>query len=98
MSDINLVKKTATPNTKLIWVESPTNPTMKVIDIGVMSQIAKSVGARLVVDNTFASPIFQSPLLMGADIVIHSSTKYIGGHSDMIGGALMVADKALFTE
>ncbi len=95
MSDMHEVKKAATPNTKLIWVESPTNPTMKVIDVQAMSSFAKSVGARLVVDNTFASPVFQSPLLMGADIVMHSSTKYIGGHSDMIGGALMMADKSL---
>jgi cystathionine beta-lyase/cystathionine gamma-synthase len=95
MSEMHEVKKAATPNTKLIWVESPTNPTMKVIDVQAMSSLAKSVGARLVVDNTFASPVFQSPLLMGADIVMHSSTKYIGGHSDMIGGALMMADKSL---
>lgn len=98
MSDLELVKKTATPNTKLVWVESPTNPTMKVIDIAAMSQIAKSVGAKLVVDNTFASPVFQSPILMGADIVMHSSTKYIGGHSDMIGGALMLKDKELYEQ
>jgi len=98
MSDLELVKKTATPNTKLVWVESPTNPTMKVIDITAMSQIAKSVGAKLVVDNTFASPVFQSPMLMGADIVMHSSTKYIGGHSDMIGGALMLKDKELYEQ
>ena len=98
MSDLDLVKKTANAQTTLIWVESPTNPTMKVIDIEAMSKIAKSVGAKLVVDNTFASPVFQSPLLMGADIVVHSSTKYIGGHSDMIGGALMVADKDLFDQ
>ena len=98
MSDLELVKKTATPNTKLVWVESPTNPTMKVIDIAAMSQIAKSVGAKLVVDNTFASPVFQSPILMGADIVMHSSTKYIGGHSDMIGGALMLKDKDLYEQ
>lgn len=98
MSDLELVKKTATPNTKLVWVESPTNPTMKVIDIAAMSQIAKSVGAKLVVDNTFASPVFQSPMLMGADIVMHSSTKYIGGHSDMIGGALMLKDKELYEQ
>lgn len=96
MSDMELVKKTATPNTKLVWVESPTNPTMKVIDIAAMSKIAKSVGAKLVVDNTFASPVFQSPMLLGADIVMHSSTKYIGGHSDMIGGALMLKDKELY--
>ena len=98
MSDLELVKKTATPNTKLVWVESPTNPTMKVIDIAAMSKIAKSVGAKLVVDNTFASPVFQSPMLMGADIVMHSSTKYIGGHSDMIGGALMLKDKGLYEQ
>lgn len=98
MSDLNLVKSAATPQTKMIWVESPTNPTMKVIDIRAMSQIAKSVGAKLVVDNTFASPVFQSPMLMGADVVMHSSTKYIGGHSDMIGGALMMADKAIYEQ
>jgi len=98
MSDLELVKKTATPNTKLVWVESPTNPTMKVIDIAAMGKIAKSVGAKLVVDNTFASPVFQSPMLLGADIVMHSSTKYIGGHSDMIGGALMLKDKELYEQ
>jgi cystathionine beta-lyase/cystathionine gamma-synthase len=98
MSDLELVKKTATPNTKLVWVESPTNPTMKVIDIAAMSKIAKSVGGKLVVDNTFASPVFQSPMLLGADIVMHSSTKYIGGHSDMIGGALMLKDKELYEQ
>ena len=98
MSDMELVKKTATPNTKLVWVESPTNPTMKVIDIAAMGKIAKSVGAKLVVDNTFASPVFQSPMLLGADIVMHSSTKYIGGHSDMIGGALMLKDKELYEQ
>ena len=98
MSDLELVKKTASPNTKLVWVESPTNPTMKVIDIAAMSKIAKSVGAKLVVDNTFASPVFQSPMLLGADIVMHSSTKYIGGHSDMIGGALMLKDKELYEQ
>jgi cystathionine beta-lyase/cystathionine gamma-synthase len=95
MANLDEVRRSATANTKLIWVESPTNPTMKVIDIEAMSQIARSVGAKLVVDNTFSSPIFQSPLRFGADIVIHSSTKYIGGHSDMIGGALMLADKNL---
>jgi cystathionine beta-lyase/cystathionine gamma-synthase len=98
MSDLNLVKSSATPATKMIWVESPTNPTMKVIDIQAMSQIAKSIGAKLVVDNTFASPVFQSPMLMGADVVMHSSTKYIGGHSDMIGGALMMADQELYQQ
>lgn len=98
MSDHELVKQTVNAHTKLIWVESPTNPTMKVIDIEAMAKLAKSAGALLVVDNTFASPYFQSPLLMGADIVVHSSTKYIGGHSDMIGGALMMARADLFEQ
>ncbi|MEE2645029.1 MAG: PLP-dependent aspartate aminotransferase family protein [Myxococcota bacterium] len=82
-------------NTKLVWIESPTNPLLKVIDIAAVSQAAKAAGALLVVDNTFASPIFQRPLALGADIVMHSLTKYIGGHSDIIGGALMLNDPAL---
>ena len=96
MADPKAVEAAATPNTKLIWVETPTNPTMKVISIAAMAQVARKVGAVLVVDNTFASPIFQSPLELGADIVMHSSTKYIGGHSDMIGGALMTSNQELF--
>lgn len=96
MSDLANIKALATPATKLIWVETPTNPTMKVLDIAKIAQIAHSAGALLVVDNTFASPIFQSPLQLGADIVVHSTTKYIGGHSDMIGGALMTSNQELF--
>ncbi len=92
------VKAALTPATKLIWVETPTNPTMKVIDVRKMAKLAKERGALLVVDNTFASPIFQQPLDLGADIVVHSTTKYIGGHSDMIGGALMVRDAKLFEQ
>jgi cystathionine beta-lyase/cystathionine gamma-synthase len=79
----------------LIWVETPTNPTMKIIDIRAMAKIAKEKKAILVVDNTFATPLFQSPLKMGADIVVHSTTKYIGGHSDVIGGALMTSNDEL---
>lgn len=79
----------------LIWVETPTNPTMKIIDIRAMAKIAKEKKAILVVDNTFATPLFQSPLKMGADIVVHSTTKYIGGHSDVIGGALMTSNEEL---
>lgn len=82
--------------TKLIWVETPTNPTLKIIDIRTMAKIAKEVGATLVVDNTFASPFFQSPLTLGADVVVHSTTKYVGGHSDLIGGALMTSNDDLF--
>jgi cystathionine beta-lyase/cystathionine gamma-synthase len=96
MRDHDQVKAAMTKETRLVWVETPTNPTMRVIDVRKMSQLAKQVGALLVVDNTFASPINQSPLALGADIVVHSTTKYVGGHSDMIGGALMVSDKALF--
>ena len=82
-------------NTRVVWIESPTNPLLKVIDIKAVSEAAKRVGAITVVDNTFASPIFQSPLTLGADIVLHSLTKYIGGHSDIIGGALMLNDSDL---
>lgn len=98
MLDAENVKKAATKETKMIWVETPTNPTLKVIDIKKMSEVAKSVGALLVVDNTFSSPIFQSPLKLGADIVMHSTTKYIGGHSDIIGGAVMTSDDELFKQ
>ena len=82
-------------DTRLVWIESPTNPLLKVINIRDVAEATHSVGAHLVVDNTFASPIFQSPLKLGADIVMHSLTKYIGGHSDIIGGALMLSDAKL---
>lgn len=81
--------------TKLIWLESPTNPLMRLADIAAISEKAKAAGALTVVDNTFASPIFQTPLKLGADIVLHSTTKYIGGHSDLIGGALMLNNSEL---
>jgi cystathionine beta-lyase/cystathionine gamma-synthase len=102
--DFNFIDMTNTEDVKaaaaagkvdLIWVETPTNPTMKIIDIRAMAKIAKEKKAILVVDNTFATPLFQSPLKMGADIVVHSTTKYIGGHSDVIGGALMTSNEEL---
>jgi cystathionine beta-lyase/cystathionine gamma-synthase len=86
------------PACQMIWVETPSNPTMKVISIEKMAALAKKWQALLVVDNTFASPIFQSPLALGADVVIHSTTKYIGGHSDVIGGALMTSNPTLYEE
>lgn len=95
MKNDDELKSALTPETRLIWLESPTNPMLKVIDIQKMAKLAKSVGALLVVDNTFPSPVFQSPLELGADLVIHSTTKYIGGHSDLIGGALMMKDPGL---
>lgn len=84
-----------TPNTKMIWVETPTNPMMNVIDIKAMAAIAKKANAMLVVDNTFATPILQRPLELGADIVLHSATKYLGGHSDVVLGLLTTADDAI---
>jgi cystathionine beta-lyase len=82
-------------NTKLIWVETPTNPMMNIIDIRTISKISKKHGVLLAVDNTFATPYLQQPLGLGADIVMHSATKYLGGHSDVVMGALVVKDKVL---
>lgn len=87
-----------TPHTKLIWVETPTNPTMQIVDIVACAQIAKQHGVLLGVDNTFASPYLQNPLDLGADIVMHSVTKYLGGHSDVVMGALVVNDDELHTQ
>jgi cystathionine beta-lyase/cystathionine gamma-synthase len=89
------VEAAVTPNTKLIWLETPTNPLMNITDIEAVSVIAKKAKALLCVDNTFASPALQNPLDLGADIVMHSATKYLGGHSDVIQGALMMNDAAL---
>lgn len=80
--------------TKLIWIESPTNPLLRVLDIKAIADVAHSVGAKFAVDNTFATPVLQRPISLGADYVVHSTTKYIGGHSDAIGGAVIVKNKA----
>lgn len=80
------------PNTKLFWIETPANPLLQLVDVGAVTEIAKKAGVRSVADNTFASPFFQRPLTQGVDIVLHSTTKYIGGHSDVIGGAVVVSD------
>lgn len=91
--DLDGVRAAVRPgSTKLIWVETPTNPLLTVADIPALAEIAHEAGALLVVDNTFATPYLQQPLALGADVVIHSTTKYAGGHSDVIGGALVVAD------
>ncbi len=95
MTDTANVAKAITANTKLIWVETPTNPMLNIIDISAISAMAKKCGALLGVDNTFASPYLQTPLELGADIVMHSVTKYLGGHSDVVMGALVVKDDAL---
>lgn len=92
------VEKLVNENTKLIWVETPTNPMMNIIDIEAMADIAHRNGALLTVDNTFATPYLQTPLDLGADIIMHSVTKYLGGHSDVVMGALVVKDEALANE
>ncbi len=94
-TDVENLAHEVTSRTKLIWIESPTNPTLKVSDIEAISRIAKSVNALLVVDNTFASPIAQKPIDLGADIVIHSGTKYIGGHSDLVAGLVVTRTEEL---
>jgi cystathionine beta-lyase len=94
-TEVENVAKSVSGKTKLIWLESPTNPTLKVSDIKAISEIAKSVGAFLVVDNTFASPVSQNPIALGADIVIHSGTKYIGGHSDLVAGLVVTSTPEL---
>jgi cystathionine gamma-synthase len=94
--DLDALERAIRPNTKLVWVESPTNPALNVIDIGAV--VERKGSARVVVDNTFATPVHQRPLELGADAVVHSTTKYLGGHSDVIGGALIVADPELHKE
>ncbi|HEX3613955.1 MAG TPA: cystathionine gamma-synthase [Sporichthyaceae bacterium] len=94
-SDLAAVRAGLRPNTKLIWCETPTNPLLGISDIAALAGIAHEAGALLAVDNTFASPYLQQPLALGADVVHHSTTKYLGGHSDVVGGALMVADPEL---
>ena len=84
-----------TPKTKLIWIETPTNPTLKISDIEAIAKIARASGCLLCVDNTFASPVLQQPLSLGADIVVHSATKYLGGHSDLIAGLVVTKEKEL---
>lgn len=95
MSDIEAVKAAVNKKTKMVWVETPTNPLLRIIDIEVMCQIGHSVGAIVVVDNTFSSPYLQNPSNFGADIVMHSATKYINGHSDVVMGVLCINDTEL---
>lgn len=97
-SDLQAVVNAITPATRLIWLETPTNPTLKVSDIAAIAKIAKDHHCLLCVDNTFASPVLQQPLLLGADIVLHSATKYLGGHSDLIAGAVVTRTEELGAE
>ena len=95
LSDVDGVRRAVRPNTKVIWCESPTNPLLGIADIAALASVAAQAGAKLVVDNTFATPYLQSPLGLGADVVLHSTTKYLGGHSDVVGGALITSDDEL---
>ena len=98
IDNVDSFRKAITAKTRLVWIESPTNPLLKVIDIKRLAKIAKEKKVLLAVDNTFASPYFQNPIDLGADIVVHSTTKYINGHSDIVGGAVVVNDEAIYNQ
>ncbi len=95
LGDLDAVRAAMSPSTKLIWCETPTNPLLAIADIAGLAELAHDAGAHLLVDNTFASPYLQQPLALGADVVLHSTTKYVGGHSDVIGGALVTDNPEL---
>jgi cystathionine gamma-synthase/cystathionine gamma-lyase len=94
MTDLDAVRAAVRPNTKLFWIETPTNPLLRLVDIAAVSALRRD-GQIVAVDNTFATPYFQSPLALGADVVVHSTTKYIGGHSDVVGGVAIANDAAI---
>ncbi|SFS54776.1 cystathionine gamma-synthase [Saccharopolyspora flava] len=95
VSDVDAVRAAIQDNTKLVWLETPTNPLLNIGDIAALAQVSADAGVKLVVDNTFASPFLQQPLELGATAVVHSTTKYLGGHSDVVGGAVVTSDDAL---
>ncbi len=94
MSDLEATREAIREDTKLVWIETPTNPTLKLADISAIAEMGHAVGAAVAVDNTFATPYLQAPLTLGADMVVHSTTKYIGGHSDVVGGAIVTRDES----
>jgi cystathionine gamma-synthase len=98
LADVAAVRAAIRPNTRLIWCETPTNPLLNIADIAALAGVAHEAGARLVVDNTFASPYLQQPLELGADVVVHSATKYLGGHSDVVGGAIITSEQELIEQ
>ena len=98
LTDLSAFEAAIRPETKMVWIETPTNPMLKIVDIEAVCAIARKRGLRVVVDNTFASPILQRPLQLGADIVMHSATKYLNGHSDMVGGMVVVGDDTELAE
>jgi len=98
INDVEAIRAAIRPTTRAIWIETPTNPLLNIGDVSALADIARGANARLVVDNTFASPYLQQPLALGADVVLHSTTKYLGGHSDVVGGALITDDAELDAE
>ena len=98
LGDLDAVRAALRRTTRVVWCETPTNPLLNIADIAALAEVARGAGALLVVDNTFASPYLQRPLTLGADVVVHSTTKYLGGHSDVVGGGLVVADAGLAEE
>ncbi len=96
--DLDALRRAFRPNTRLLWIETPSNPLLSIVDLEAVCQLAHEHGALAVVDNTFATPYLQRPFEFGADIVVHSTTKYLGGHSDVVGGAICVRDKALYEQ
>ncbi|KAB1867219.1 cystathionine gamma-synthase [Microbacterium algeriense] len=98
LSDVDALRAAIRPETKIVWLETPSNPLLKVVDIALTAEIAHAAGAIVVVDNTFASPALQQPLSLGADLVVHSTTKYLGGHSDVLGGAVVFGDDRFFEQ
>ncbi|MFS0910276.1 cystathionine gamma-synthase [Microbacterium sp. 179-I 3D2 NHS] len=92
LADADAIRAALRPETRIVWLETPSNPLLKIVDIAQIAEIAHAAGAVLVVDNTFASPALQQPLALGADVVVHSTTKYLGGHSDVLGGAVVFGD------
>ncbi|WP_136040765.1 MULTISPECIES: cystathionine gamma-synthase [unclassified Microbacterium] len=98
LSDVDVLRAAIRPETKIVWLETPSNPLLKVVDIALIAEIAHESGAIVVVDNTFASPALQQPLALGADLVVHSTTKYLGGHSDVLGGAVVFGDDRFFDQ
>ncbi len=95
LTDLDAVRAAVTPGTAVLWVETPSNPLMKISDIAALAEIGHAAGAIVVVDNTFASPYLQNPLALGADVVVHSTTKYLGGHSDVLGGAVVTSNEEI---
>ena len=98
LSDVDELRAAIRPETKIVWVETPSNPLLKIVDIALVAEIARAAGAIAVVDNTFASPALQQPLSLGADLVVHSTTKYLGGHSDVLGGAVVFGDDRYYEQ